>query len=365
MINLHENRQTNENKLYVLGVTKLKVTLRKKKLRSGDHSLYLDYYQKGERQFEFLGLRLTGNKVSDKDIMALAEKIRTQRQDEVNHEEYGFLNKKKSIVFLDYYEKVRSSKSTQSGTWKHTLYHLKIYLAGKNPLIHQIDSTWIEEFKSYLLVQISANTARTYFSVLLQVFRKAIQEGIISKNPCLNINNIKAHDTMKAYLDYDEIKKLSETACGDPEVKRAYLFGCYTGLRLSDIRALKWKNIKGDKIEVTMKKTKEPVYLPIHEVAKKIMGERKEEEDSIFNIPSQTQLGMIMKTWIAQAGIQKRITFHSSRHTFATLSLTSGADIYTVSKLLGHSRLETTQVYAKIIDRKKQEAVDLLPSIEV
>ena len=74
-------------------------------------------------------------------------------------------------------------------------------------------------------------------------------------------------------------------------------------------------------------------------------------------------MGRRLKEWGVESGVGKEITFHASRHTFATLALTYGADIYTVSKLLGHHSIKTTQIYAEVVDEKKVKAVDLIPEV--
>ncbi|MRY74510.1 tyrosine-type recombinase/integrase, partial [Parabacteroides distasonis] len=149
-------------------------------------------------------------------------------------------------------------------------------------------------------------------------------------------------------------------------VKCAYLFSCFCGLRISDIIKLKWNDVFVDRgqyrLAVSMKKTKEPIYLPLSPEALKWMPERggKSSEDNVFDLPSANTIRMQLKPWAKAAGISKRFSYHTSRHTFATMMLTLGADLYTVSKLLGHADVKMTQVYAKIINKKKDEAVNLV-----
>ena len=114
-----------------------------------------------------------------------------------------------------------------------------------------------------------------------------------------------------------------------------------------------------------MQKTKEPIYLPLSPEALKWMPERGEKtsEDHVFDLPSPTMINTLLKPWAKAAGIDKRFSFHTSRHTFATMLLTLGADLYTVSKLLGHSQIKNTQVYAEIINRRKVEAVNLADNV--
>lgn len=344
----------------------MKVTLRSKKLKAGNLSYYLDYYDKGKRNFEFLDIKTTGDKKHDKALIDLANSIRAKRELEIKNQEFGFDTKfKREASFIDYYERVKANKTGNLGTWRTALFHLKNFLNGEGLKFADINVTWLETYKNYLLVQVNPGTARGYYACIVTTLNQAVKDGIIPFNPCNKTSNIKAHNTKRAYLEYNELLKLNETACSDKEVKRAFLFSCYSGLRLGDVRALQWKNIQGNHIEFIQKKTNETLYIPLHETAAQLIGEPGEPDKRIFKVPSDSYLSVIMKTWIEQAGISKRITFHSARHTFATLGLTYGADIYTVSKLLGHSRIETTLIYARIIDEKKRKAIDGLPGIEV
>jgi integrase len=154
-------------------------------------------------------------------------------------------------------------------------------------------------------------------------------------------------------------------------LKEAFLFSSLTGLRFSDIKALKWKNISFDSqngytIKFIQQKTKGLEHLPISEQAIKIIGERKLDNELVFNnLIYSAYHNKILHRWIEKAGIEKHITFHCARHSFATLQLTFNTDIYTVSKLLGHRYLKTTEIYAKVIDKKKINAVANMPTFNL
>lgn len=171
----------------------------------------------------------------------------------------------------------------------------------------------------------------------------------------------------RSYLTLEEVRRLAETPCRVDGLKHAFLFACFCGLRYSDIRALTWKSIRdmGDgrlQIEIIQQKTQEAVYLPLSENAVAQLPARGNAEDAVFKLP-RGHTGEAVAAWAAAAGIEKHVTFHVARHTCATLLLTFGADLYTVSKLLGHTNVKTTQVYAKIVDEKKRAAVELIPTI--
>ena len=172
----------------------------------------------------------------------------------------------------------------------------------------------------------------------------------------------------------EELQRLTVVKFRRPEIKRAFLFACYTGLRFSDLRNLTWKQIclngTRHKLEFRQKKTGSFEYFPLSKTASKILtnghGNLIHMPDAkVFKLPDRNNYNEDLKVLAKKEGIDKNITSHTGRHTFATLMLTKGVDIYTVSKLLGHKSLSTTQIYAKIIDQKKDEAVDMLPQIDV
>ena len=170
------------------------------------------------------------------------------------------------------------------------------------------------------------------------------------------------------YLTIDEVKKLAETECDYPKIKNAFLFSCLTGLRRSDIIKLTWGEVyqQGEytRIIFKQKKTGGQEYLDISEQAAALMGERKSPEVNVFpDVLSPSCTNHALQVWVARAGINKDITFHCGRHTFATMMLDLGTDIYTTSKLLGHKNIGTTQIYAKVLDKNKQAAVARIPNI--
>ena len=148
----------------------------------------------------------------------------------------------------------------------------------------------------------------------------------------------------------------------DTILKTAFLFSALTGLRWSDINKLLWSEVQQSKelghyLRFTQKKTQGSETLPISQQASDLLGERGKPEERVFKtLKYSAWHNLKLQQWIMKAGITKTITFHCARHTYATLQLTLGTDIYTVSKLLGHKHLKTTQIYTKVIDEKKTEA---------
>ena len=160
------------------------------------------------------------------------------------------------------------------------------------------------------------------------------------------------------------MQALVKTDCESKQLKTAFLFACLTGLRWSDINKLVWSEVQhsdemGYYIRFRQQKTKGAETLPISEQARNMLGEEKEKTERVFKgLKYSAWHNVKLAQWVLRAGITKNITFHCARHTYATLQLTMGTDIYTVSKLLGHRELKTTQIYAKVIDNKKKEAAN-------
>ena len=191
----------------------------------------------------------------------------------------------------------------------------------------------------------------------------------MSVNPGLAIdrNAIQGEQKKREYLTIDEVRLLIDTPCRE-DVKVPFLFSCFCGLRLGDMRSLLWKNVIEEAgkvhLEVCQRKTGNMLYLPLSTQAQGYLPERRgNAEEAVFSIPHTTTLDVVLKRWAKAAGVKKNLCYHMSRHTFATMELTLGADLYTTSQLLGHRDVETTQVYAKIIDAKKETAVLMIDKL--
>ena len=195
-----------------------------------------------------------------------------------------------------------------------------------------------------------------------------MDDKIISENPLQKIKSLKAKKPKVIYLTLDEVKLLSATDCKDTELKRAFIFSCLTGLRWSDVYKLKWDEIKERDgkiyIEYTQKKTDDDNYLLVPEQVVNLLGERGLKNEKVFNLPDyNANITKKLQKWCESAGVDKKITYHSSRHTFAVLQLSYGTPIFTVQKLLGHSSIQSTMVYADIVDSEKENAMNRIPSI--
>jgi len=227
-------------------------------------------------------------------------------------------------------------------------------MAGRQTLQFQhIDTRLIESYRDHLLETFAVNTAWMYFAKLKACLNHAVKDGILEKNPAKDVS-ISKQETDKVFLTTDEITRLENAECPHPELKRAFLFACHTGLRLSDIEALNWRSISEGNLTIRQQKTSDLLIIPLPAEAIDLLG--TQATGPVFDLPSRTYILKALKKWAQNAGIDKHIGFHTARHTFAVTSLEMEIDIYTLSKLMGHRTLEQTQVYAKIVDERKQAA---------
>lgn len=238
-----------------------------------------------------------------------------------------------------------------------------------------------QEIETWLRVQRTedANTATikpatqaNYYRCFSGALNAAVRADIIPYNPfdkIASVDKIRVPESAREYLTIDEIKRLIATECKRENVKNAFLFSCFCGLRISDIYAITWGQITMDgeqmRLQLRMQKTKDPLYLPISEQAQKYMPQRGAAgaNDKIFNLPTGQSCNNIIAEWAKAAGIEKKVTYHVSRHTFGTMMHTLGAETATIQKLMGHADIETTLIYAKIVNAKKDEAVNLVNGI--
>lgn len=352
------------------------VKLRKRKTRTGLYSLYLDTYNNSKRTYEYLRLYLVPEKTREdkrknKETLQLAEAIRAKRVIEYHEGRYGFeTSSQDNTLLFDYFEaQAKDHKSKTADSWGSCLQYIKRYERRRDITFAEVTSEWIKGFKEFLDVQkLTQNTKSLYFAKLRACVNQAYRDGIITDNPLKRVKSIKQEESKREYLTIEEVQRLAETDCDNEMVKRAFLYSCLTGLRWSDITQLQWGDVhkEGDytRLAFRQRKTGGQEYLDITHEARELMGEEQGAGDIVFDgLPRSSNANIYIKVWTARAGIRKHITFHSARHTFATMMLTLGTDLYTVSKLLGHRDIKTTEIYAKIVDKGKQEAVARIPSI--
>lgn len=363
------------------------VRIRFKQLANGSRSVYLAINVNGKRTYDYLKLYLIPEKdaaarLQNKQTMEAAYAIKAQRIIQITNGISGIKKDTRAKMRLVDWLKIYSDRQVSRGKpgakrWVRTMiYVLDGYAPGKNATLAEIDKQWLNDFMLYLMndyttyknTKMSKGTVDNYLRCLKAAFRAAVEEDILTSNPMYGFDrsHLKGTTYHREFLTVDEVKRLIETPCRRPDIKGAFLFSCFCGLRISDVKGLQWKNIivDGEKthIQITQYKTRRPLFLPLNKQALRWMPERGNSRDEDYVFPPLSKNMTVLDEWAKDAGISKHVTFHVSRHTFATMELTMGADLYTTSKLLGHSEVRTTQIYAKIVNSKKEEAVSLLDS---
>ena len=379
--------------------TKEPIRLRRRVIKNGNTSLYLDIYVNGRRSYEYLKLYLVPernaqDKQKNRETLQLAEAIKSKRIVDLQNGRFGFEDSQRlNISVIDYFQTVvdrmKLTGSPSYGNFLSALSHFKIFCKQRKPTFADINEKFAQDWIEYLstarrlnthkeqqktdnkdMPLLSKNARAMYWMKFKSVLSRAVKDKIIDKNPCNFIEGVSGEQTERVFLTVDELRQMIDVECRNPIAKRAFLFSCLTGLRKSDIERLTWgdlSRVEGFwRITFRQKKTGGLMYLDIGDEAREIIGDRGSNRDAdlIFKgFYYSDKTNYALREWANDAGIHKHLTFHSARHTFALLLLNESEDIYTVSKLLGHASVKTTQIYAHILDQKKREAVMKIPKI--
>ncbi|MER2999181.1 site-specific integrase [Pontibacter populi] len=370
------------------------IKLRARLLSSGGETLYLDYNQNGKRKYDFLNIHLIANpknseeRTANKDNQLLAERIRSERELQLSKNtqivKASVQRKANFLSFLDEYTELYPKKDAR--VIKAMASRFKDFVG--NPPIFPFSEVTVRvcsRFRLYLEQNCSGSTPYNYFKKFRKVLKEAMKEGLIGQNPAEDVENRYTEGIEKEVLTMEEIQKLASKECFLPEVKRAFLFSCVTGLRFCDVKELDWSSITGSVMRVKQQKTSKDVVVNLNSTALKLLGERpkakeakiekpagqkrtRAEEDKlrrqpVFTLPSNTTCGKHLQNWADKAELNKKVTWHCARHSFGTNLLLSGADVRSVSGLLGHSSLVETQKYVRLVESLKEKAVENLPEI--
>ncbi|MFB9075818.1 site-specific integrase [Flavobacterium procerum] len=368
------------------------VTLRKKTISQGRMSLYLDFYPpvwnaatNDYTRREFLKIYVYQKPVDQFQKMAntenlhTAELIRARRQNEINKTEiYSSFEKEQLKVlavgresFLQYYKNLGEKKiGNNLSIWSCAIIHFEAFLKGRDLTFKEVTVSLIEDYRDYLLKakslrknkkQLSRNTALSYYNKIKTTLKAAYKDDKLKTDINAKIGSIKEMESQRNFMTMEETRRLFATPCPKLIVRRISMFSVLTGVRYSDIAKLTWSElhyIKGDGhyIIFRQKKTEGTASIPISDEAFELLGKRRGENEKVFKDLNKWDVDRTLPVWVALSGINKHITFHCFRHTYATLQLTAGTDIFTISKMLGHKSVKTTQIYAKVIDQKKRDA---------
>jgi len=364
------------------------VYVRFRTLSDGRKSAYLDIYQDGVRSYKTLNLYiLPGTDAKTRRINAATlkqiEQLREEQIVENAYERAGLEDRsyKSDVTLVDWlteygkYVELKGCSKSACDNIKSLQRNVRNF--NRKLMLHDIDGKTIDTFIEYLRSAkqkgtnklYATNTIASRIRTLHSALNYAVREKLLGKNPCLDKETyIKETEITKEYLSIEEVEKLILTPCKKYLLKQAFMLSCFSGLRISDIRNLHWSNIVCDdghwRIEIRQQKTKELLYLPLSRMARKWIPERgnASNDDKIFK-GIGTSLKEDLKDWIEAAGITKKVTYHTSRHTFGMLAMAANVDIYTCSRLMGHTNVTTTMIYATIANAKKIDAVSRLDNI--
>lgn len=381
----------------ILG-TNMRVTVREKKLKNNRISFYLDYYPpiiiNGElSRREFLSLyastkpKTEAEREAGKEARIIAELKRSQRQIELDRDRNALAFSKQKGDFIEFYhsivnEKIKSTENPRS--WIASLGYLEAFTNGKLAFA-ELTADFVGRYRDYLLncnsydintikgsyqrknvKTLSPNSVKIYFTFFVSAIEKAVKKKYLRENPTEEAEPIKSVKVIKEFLTIDELRLLAKTKADIPDnLRRAVLFSCLTGLRFSDIERLKWSNVRENQKEpflsFRMKKTGEPTNHPISMEARELLGARQDKDAQVFDgLKYSSYVNTLLERWTAKAGLDRRITFHCLRHSFASAQLNGGTATETIQLMLGHKDLATTKKYLHSLGRGKRAAADLI-----
>lgn len=350
---------------------KERVSLSKRPIKDGVYSLFLDYRLNGRRHRDNLKLYIYPEKTSlDKqknaETMRIAKAERDRREFELEQIEAGIRVKSRPILvkFADQNQKYVESL-TKANTIRSRASSINFALQkDKDICVQDMDETWFKNFIQFLQKKgQKPNTILKHVQNVIFVLKRTKEEGFIHDIPNIKKYLPKKETVIREFLDIDEVRMLDATECEKPLYKQAFLFSCFTGLRYSDLCNLQPSMMSTGELVIRQRKTAEPVRIPLSENARKYLPEGWEQMTYVFKLPDPNTLNYTLKLWAKKAGITKNVHIHVGRHTFATMLISNGADLYVTSKLLGHTSIATTQIYAKVVDNARKKAVDLIPKL--
>ena len=338
--------------------------------------IHLIYSIGGRKYEETTGLHVCPNPIQNKEVMALAEILRSRKELEIVRGINGIELQESKMSLYEYVAECSRSSKTRM---EKVLPYLDRF-DGRKIKISAVTSRWFENFQNRMKFDSglkSAHTQERYCCIVRQCLKKAVRDGLLQRDPSSGIKHIAVPDSKKEFLSAAEVRKMAMTPYEtqgimskelQDEIRRAFLFGCLTGFRVSDLTQLAWRDIDLERMEITKRqqKTRRLVTVPVRQSTLALLGDKPEDSDQLLFpclAETRTTTNRYIHKWAAAAGIKKNVTWHTARHTDATLLLESGTDLYTVMRLLGHTKIQTTMQYAVVSDRKKREAVQNLPDV--
>ena len=399
--------------------TKENPRLEQKAMADGRISLYLEYYmgrvsepvldEHGEQVFYTSGamegkpkMKITHNRKKEhlnlyliakprtpierqqnKETLDLAKRIRAEREQELKEGTLGYRLKSREMNFWDFLQTYQGNYTKKDIRVVHlSIRRFKEFINEEHSLYiktikpTQITPKMMAEFVEYLQSVCKGTGAVTAWKRWKTLISNAVKDGVFKKNPCTGIVCTSDENILtKDILSMEEIKQLINTTYEgqNMEVRRAFLFSLYTGIRYCDVKDLTFKNVDRANrlLFFEQNKTKghskySGVTIPLNDGLLSLIGEETggSLNELLFNLPSHTGCLKSLRTWTKKAGIAKHITWHCARHSFAVNILNNGANIKTVASILGHSGLQHTEKYTRAIDKLKEDAINSLPELK-
>lgn len=368
---------------------------------SGNPVLYQSGKMAGKQKFRVKHLRRKENlhlylvqnprtpseRIQNKETLKLAMKIREEREQEFLEDKEGYrLKKERQINFLEYFQKyIEEYTKKDIRMLEMALREFKIFLDetpqykkfGKSLKPEQLNKDMMVSFTEFLQDRHRGEGAKSTYQRFKKVVHYAIEHDVMRTNPCAGVS-IKIDDQIlrKDVLSLDEIQTLISThyAGENPNIRRAFIFSLYCGLRWCDVKDLTFSNVDYGNKQLRFEQTKTKghsvnsgVIIPLNDGLLGLIGEptgSQTKQSLLFPLPSSTMCLKALKRWVKRAGINKHITWHCARHSFAVNILNNGANIKTVASLLGHSGLKHTEKYTRAVDKLKEDAINSLPKLD-
>lgn len=357
-------------------VTVMSVKLREKTLKDGRKRFYLDQYVTGKRSYRFLDVYIDKTDTSNqkKEKIAIAQAIRSKVELDIARD--GILPKSTSfqkqsfIDFIDDYHEnycLRDVRMIDAAIKK-----FKSFIGEKDLAFKDVNRLLLEEFCVFLTDSknnLSGETAHNYFSRFKKVMNYAVKKGFLDRDVVdVRFRGQSKHNTeRKQILNAEEIQLMAQTRCGNEEIKKGFLFACFTGLGLKEIQDLKWTDVANGILKKNRAKTGVLIHSYLNETALNILENCDRKTEHVFNLGhiSTNGVNKTLHLWVKRSGINKKLTFYCARHTYATQLLTSGTNLKTVSDLLGHTEINSTVKYLNYLEEDKKKAINRLPKIQL
>ncbi len=363
--------------------------LRKKKLKGGKLSLYIDYYppvwnphNKRFTRREFLNLYVHANPATPLEVQEnklyseIAEKIYIKRMKALMLEENGLFNKDSLDADFFLYAKnfIRGKQQENVDTthYETAVKYLHKWM-GDHCKFRHIDEIFLQKFKQFLLnthsikskhTKLAQNTAASYYDKFTIIVKEAYLDRFLPEDYTIRVKRIGNIDTHRQILDDEELKLLIKNPIDDDTVFRSSIFALLTGFRFSAIKILKWSDLHYSTpldswyAYIVDPKPGRSFKHYISKQAFAILGTKPEEDGLVFPDLNYSRTRTKLQEWFTSVGLKDKAKFHNWRHKYATDLIEKGEDIYVVSKMLNHKHVKTTQIYAQVPDVTRAKAAN-------